>query len=451
LQRKPISIIQRELFETVTSLDYVGIQTRAATDICAITHTDYETSAIIEQPKYDIFISSAYQGDFAVEKIKNTLPQHFSTRVKDHFSSPDIKICLDNTSTAVIAIINTTYELSITCQADMTHIFKRQFPLVLVISEHEFKPSTNWLTIVWEASGTQKVVLNCPNFEDNLRNALMDSQWNLSQNLNVPDAIQSTINERSKRFLGDLHEWTVAYSNPAQVSHNYRQLINDPLRIDTDTKLQDIYYHYIRMYFEDSKVMSLFKEGAHLNNIHRFIEGYTHTSQFSRTLNRHLATNVLHYFDSTLHDDVDYQLIKCLIDFVALCIYCQELSRYVFTGTVYRGVVMSEEDLDGYVVGSRIMNTSFLSTSKDKEVAEVFSGKNQQKFAVLCTFVIYNSSNRRTALDIESISFIPHEREVLILPFSGFSVKSVTRPSDRSRPIEMKLVEDDRNALEGID
>jgi hypothetical protein len=451
LQREPRSIIQQELLETVTSLDYADFQTLEMASLCVTTHTDYETSAIIEQPKYDIFISSADQNDFTVEKIKNTLPQHFSTHVKDHFSSSNIKICLDNTSTAVIAIINTTYELSTTCQADMTHIFKRQFPLVLVISDHEFKPSTNWLTIVWEASGTQKIFFNCLNFEDNLHSALTDSQWNLSPNLNVADTIQSTTDERSKRFLGDLHEWTIAYSNPAQVSHNYRELINDPLRIDTDTKLQDIYYHYIRVYFENSEVMSLFKEGAHLNNIDSFIRGYTHTSQFSRTLNRHLATNVLHYFDSTLHHDVDYQLVKCLIDFVALCIYRQELSRYLFTGTVYRGVVMSEEDLDGYVVGSRIMNTSFLSTSKDKEVAEVFSGKNQQKFAVLCTFVVNNSSNRRTALDIESISFIPHEREVLILPFSAFSVKSVTRPTDRSGPIEMKLVEDDQDITENMD
>jgi hypothetical protein len=68
-----------------------------------------------------------------------------------------------------------------------------------------------------------------------------------------------------------------------------------------------------------------------------------------------------------------------MIDFVALCIFRQELQQYSFIGTVHRSAIMSEEDLLKYVVGSRIMNTSFLSTSKDKEVAGFYSGQNQQQ------------------------------------------------------------------------
>jgi hypothetical protein len=193
------------------------------------------------------------------------------------------------------------------------------------------------------------------------------------------------------------------------------------------------------------------KKGASENNLRHFLEAYTQVGPFSTTLNRHLAANILFYFEPTLHDNVDYQLLKCLVDFVALCIYREELNGYLFHGTVYRGVVMCEEDLYKYVVGSRIMNTSFLSTSKDKRVAEVFSGQQEQKFAVLCTFIIYNNNNRRTALHIGYISKITAEREVIILPFSSFYVKSVTRPSDGSGPIEITLVEDDLNTLEHTD
>jgi hypothetical protein len=406
----------------------------------------------MEQPKYEIFISSAYQNDSIIDRIKNILPQHLSAHVKGNFSSTNIKICLDNTSTAVIAIIDTIYELSETCQADMIHIFKRQFPLVLIITDTDFKPSTNWFTIVWHASNTQKVFLDFIDFEEKLRNAITDAQWNLSPTENKSETRKLISDKRSKRFLGDVHEWIIAYSNPAQISHHYRQLINDPLRIATNSKLQDIYYNYVRTYFENCDVMSLFKKGVGMNDVRNFVKAYTQTGPFSATLNRHLAANILFYFEPTLHDNVDYQLVKYLIDLVALCIYRQELNNYLFRGTVYRGVVMFEEDLYKYVVGSRIMNTSFLSTSKDRQVADVFSGQNEQKFAVLCTFIIYNNSNRRTALDIETLSKIPAEREVLILPFSSFYVKSVTRPpSDESGPIEMTLVEDDMNTSEHID
>jgi hypothetical protein len=111
---------------------------------------------------------------------------------------------------------------------------------------------------------------------------------------------------------------------------------------------------------------------------------------------------------------------------------------------------MSEEDLVKYVVGSRIMNNTFLSASKDKQVAEFFSGKGQQELAVIFNYVIHNKNNRRTALDISTLSFFPHEREVLILPFSTFYVISVTRSSDHSKPIEITLVEDDYDIVQNV-
>ena len=97
------------------------------------------------------------------------------------------------------------------------------------------------------------------------------------------------------------------------------------------------------------------------------------------------------------------------------------------------------------------MNTTFLSTSKDKQAAELFSEKNQEKFAVLCTFVIRGGNNRRTALNIEHISWFHQEQEVLLLPFSAFYIQSVTKSSNNSKPIEMILVEDDSESLENTD
>jgi len=141
-----------------------------------------------------------------------------------------------------------------------------------------------------------------------------------------------------------------------------------------------------------------FEKGVNENDIHNFLRAYTHIATFSTTFNRHLASYILFYFGSTLDDTIDYQLIKCLIDFVALLIYLQELQPYLFSGIVYRGVLITESDLLKYVLGSRIMNITCLSTSKDKQLAEFFSGKGQQEFSV-----IYNRNNRRAAIDISSI------------------------------------------------
>ncbi len=438
------------LFKSREEVDFEE-QLYRITDEIQYSYTIDETASIIELPKYDILINYAGEASCITEQIKTALPRWYSTHIKDNSYPKNIKICLDNTSTVVITIINRLYELDTTCQVDMIHTFKRQFPLVFVVPNHKFKPSTKWLNLIWNASTTKKIFLHSPHFEENLRSALSDAQWNLSTNTNISEMTHSSAEERSNRFLGDHHEWTIAYNNPAQVSDNYRQFIIDPLRINTDTKLQDFYYNYIRSRFKDSYVISLFKTGATENNVRNFIKAYTQSGLFSITLNHQLAANVLFYFESTLDDAVDYQLVKCLIDFVALCIYRQELQSYSFVGTVYRGIVMSEEDLVKYVVGSRIMNTSFLSTSKDKQVAEFFSGKGQQKFAIICTYVIHNKNNRRTALDISTLSCFPHEREVLILPFSAFHVESVTRSSDYSKPIEMTFVEDEYDILQNID
>jgi hypothetical protein len=111
-------------------------------------------------------------------------------------------------------------------------------------------------------------------------------------------------------------------------------------------------------------------------------------------------------------------------------------------------MIISEKDLSKYVVGCRFMNVSFLSASKNKEVAEVFCGQNQAAgFSVLCTYVIYNKNKRRTALDIELMSWFPSEEEVLILPFSPFYVFDVIRSSDRPERIEIRFIEDETDTL----
>ena len=421
-----------------------------ALDEAPYTTTSYsEHTTLMDQPKYDILVSCVHRNDFNIDRIKNALPPCSCTHFKTCSSTIDVKICLDNTGTGVVAIVDREYESNPISEADLIHIFKRQLPLVLVISDHEFVPQTSWLVVVWSASNTRKVFLQDADFEENIRKALSAAQWDLPESSDTSEISRSAPEERSSRFLGDLHEWAVAYRNPAQVSQNYRQLLSDPLRMADDTKLQDFYFKYIRVYFvESSLVTRLFQQGVRENDIRHFVQAYTSTDAFYATVNRHLAAHVLFYFESTLCDTVDYQLVKCLIDFVALLIYREELSPYIFAGIVYRGMMVSPEDLHRYVVGSRLMNTTFLSTSKNRDVAEMFSGENEDQLAVLCTYEVHSKNNRRTAILINCISKCPDENEVLLLPFSAFHVAAVKRSTKKSEPIEIKLVEDDYDAVE---
>jgi hypothetical protein len=112
---------------------------------------------------------------------------------------------------------------------------------------------------------------------------------------------------------------------------------------------------------------------------------------------------------------------------------------------------MLEEDFLKVSVGSRILNTAFLSTSKDKTTVDLLSGQSQEKDIALCTYIVKNENYRRTALDIGHLSCFPDEREVLILPFTVFRVENITVPPDRSQPIEIKLIEEDFNIFMSTD
>ncbi|UJR38774.1 hypothetical protein I4U23_031439 [Adineta vaga] len=113
-----------------------------------------------------------------------------------------------------------------------------------------------------------------------------------------------------------------------------------------------------------------------------------------------------------------------------------ELDKYNYCGKTYRGMLLQESDSSKYVVGSKLMNISFVSTSKERNVAEIYAGGEEipelipasqneiNQIPAICTYVIKNLG---TALNIEQISEIPDECEVLILPFSAFRIRCIRR------------------------
>jgi hypothetical protein len=91
---------------------------------------------------------------------------------------------------------------------------------------------------------------------------------------------------------------------------------------------------------------------------------------------------------------------------------------YTYTGLTYRGMRITGNVLKQYRVNSKIMNKAFLSTTKGQKIAETFFEWNDNsadgesyKFPALCK---YNIKHDRTALDIETLSEYPTEKELLI-------------------------------------
>ncbi|CAF0853725.1 unnamed protein product [Didymodactylos carnosus] len=99
---------------------------------------------------------------------------------------------------------------------------------------------------------------------------------------------------------------------------------------------------------------------------------------------------------------------------------------------VYRGMIITSDDLKPYGKGIKLLNKAFMLTTKDRSVAEDFAERDvihrksvkdeHIKLQAICTYEIVND---RTALDIGKISEYSNEQEVLIGPYSAFIVPEV--------------------------
>ncbi|CAF3709383.1 unnamed protein product [Rotaria sp. Silwood1] len=191
-----------------------------------------------------------------------------------------------------------------------------------------------------------------------------------------------------------------------------------------------------------------------------FIKAYTLTTCFFEELNKHLALYISDCFDKTRYFLSNYRLVNCLSHIVTLLIYHPNLPQYHFQGVCYRGMRITQNDLDQYQLNQHFLNRSFLSTSIDHRVAEMFAGEDQQshmrhtyqshrplQYSCLCKYLIKQNS---TAINIQSLSTRPDEKEILILPFSVFKVIGIKRNyldnPTASISIEIELEEcEDRN------
>jgi hypothetical protein len=186
------------------------------------------------------------------------------------------------------------------------------------------------------------------------------------------------------------------------------------------------------------RIGRFFDEAQEKQDPQYLLKAYTVESEFYKKLQKDLATK---HFQQGTNSGITY-----FIDFFYNNPAFEQLS---YKGKAYRGMCITQDDLKQYGVGGKVMNKAFMSTTKDRIVAEGFAKKdttNRKKhegheciqLSALCTYEIIND---RTGLDIEKLSEYAVEREVLIGPYTAFQIRAIRHSKPQYVEIDLRECE----------
>ena len=268
-------------------------------------------------------------------------------------------------------------------------------------------------------------------------------------------------------------EWAIADDNLLDKRRRFRELIGVYKTYDSHHLVSKLIAEFIQYYLNEyllkhnndaahpqdqitseqiKDIEGYFREAIEKKDyLTYFIRAYTLPNDFHKVLNKHLALYILDYFDESKNFLSTYRLVNCLAHIVTLIIHHQKLSQYEYRGLCYRGMRITQNDLNQYSLNQHMLNRSFLSTSVNRQVAEMFAGEGQQskmrftpqnqsalQYSCLCRYLIKQHS---TAIDVKTLSMRPEEEEVLILPFTVFKVVTIKRPypDNLTAPISVEI------------
>ena len=122
--------------------------------------------------------------------------------------------------------------------------------------------------------------------------------------------------------------------------------------------------------------------------------------------------------------------IERYFNIIALINQCiEEKWLQSYAGTVYRGTNADENSIETIVPGKKIVSTTFMSTSKDYNVAKKFFEKYKRN-----CFITYKAVKNN--IDIDAAKLSPYnEKEVLFLPYNEFKVEKRTTTIENNKKI----------------
>ena len=173
-----------------------------------------------------------------------------------------------------------------------------------------------------------------------------------------------------------------------------------------------------------------------------YLRLYTINSNFYKNLNKDLGVNKIENYKT---------FIKVIYKGLKLKSFPLAINKIL-----YRGSKISNNEVDKIknhlknkihgLPGSIVYSRSFLSFSKERNIAEKFlKGPVNNDNLNKVLYIVENDNeldyNLATHGDIENISFYPNEKEVLFFPFSSFEIKSINTININNENIyEIKLI-----------
>jgi hypothetical protein len=250
-------------------------------------------------------------------------------------------------------------------------------------------------------------------------------------------SFQRKIKCKSCSLVNDdtFYEWELVDRNASQQALKFRCELKLPTSMNEKVFKQRLYSTkkgYLDARLQDLstadgvRIRDYFKRALLRQEPDYIITAYTICQHFSALLNTDMARNVIH----DLKNGCSKFCCECLYStedgtksITSILLHHPKFQKLNFKGEVYRGIVVPKNALDHYKVGSCIITTTFLSTSKNPAVAQSFCDKgvpDPAKHSFFCTYDIIGDD--RTALDISRISEFEDEDEVLVLPYSAFLI-----------------------------
>lgn len=180
-------------------------------------------------------------------------------------------------------------------------------------------------------------------------------------------------------------------------------------------------------------IRRLFRRAINEKDCNRLIQAYTAETDFYNRINNYL---ILQNERIIKEGNASTSIVSDFIDTIYLN---RQLHKdYQYQGICYRSLkIKSHSELNFYKVGSKMINKTFISTTKDRPFAEQYVRDNEQEkqHSLIISFEIRQS---KSALDIEDISEFPHEKEVLIMTNRIFKILRMTTKPNLDVEIELR-------------
>jgi hypothetical protein len=240
-------------------------------------------------------------------------------------------------------------------------------------------------------------------------------------------------------------EWELVDEDVLEKAMEERQIIQTIYdTVETEKMFEKINKNYIDkglIYFDGmDNIKRFFRKATEEQDPMWIIKAYTAETEFYKVLNQEIAGGANQYQNERRY-------------IIALLWHHPKLDSLAYTGLSYRVMQVNYDDLQKYQVDCLLMSKSFLSSSIDRQIAELFLCRKESsqetpirftrdgRFIKIWIMCIYHIKHRRTALHIENSSQYANEGEVLIMPYTVFKVKNIKHITPSSLPMDHSMTQ----------